>query len=45
MKSWEEATFEVVDLDETNYGGKTVTSFDNIFMNDEGVWEGTFVRS
>lgn len=43
MKNWERAEVEVMDLANTAYGGQVSPNFDDIFVNDEGNYEGTFV--
>ena len=43
IKNWETPSVEEVDLSETEYGGTTVTNFDNVYQNADGKWEGTFV--
>ena len=42
MKTWENAEIIEMNVTDTQYGGTTVTKFDNIYQNAEGNWEGTF---
>lgn len=41
MKTWINAELAEVTISETQYGGKTVTSFDNVYQNEKGNWEAT----
>lgn len=42
MKIWSNPEVEELNLSNTNYGGTTTKEFDDIFVNAEGNWEGTF---
>ena len=42
MKIWTNAELQEITISETQYGGQTVTKFDNVYQNDEGNWEATF---
>lgn len=42
MKIWTNAELEEITFSETQYGGTTVTDFDNLYQNGDGNWEGTF---
>lgn len=42
MKTWENAEIVEMNVADTQYGGTTVTDFDNIYQNADGNWEGTF---
>ena len=43
MNIWTDAELQEITISETQYGGITITDFDNIYQNAEGKWEGTFV--
>ena len=42
-KEWRTPSMEEVNLADTEYGGTTVTQFDNIYQDAAGNWGGTFV--
>lgn len=42
MKEWTNAEIEEFSLAETAHGGKVESDFDDIYVNADGKWEGTF---
>lgn len=42
MKIWTNAELMEITISETQYGGSSETTFDNIYQNADGNWEGTF---
>lgn len=45
MKEWMNPVMEELNIEETQYGGKHTKEFDDIYVNAEGNWEGTFKES
>lgn len=45
MKDWKNPELREIMLSETQYGGKNTIEFDDIYVNAEGNWEGTFKES
>lgn len=42
MKEWTKPAVEEIKVSQTQYGGKIGIEFDDIYVNSEGNWEGTF---
>lgn len=45
MKKWSAPVIEEMNIADTQYGGKSSIDFDDIYVNSEGKWEGTFKES
>ncbi len=44
-KNWLNPEVAEMEVAETQYGGINTKEFDDIYVNQEGNWEGTFVES
>ena len=42
MKNWTVPSVEELNVSNTQYGSPVVTTFDNVFTNDQGYTEATF---
>lgn len=42
MRTWENAEVMEINFSETEYGSRTAVQMDDVWVNDAGVWEGTW---
>lgn len=45
MKEWMNPELKEINISDTQYGGRKIWEFDDIYVNSEGNWEGTFKES
>ena len=41
-KKWIAPEMSEMNVADTQHGGETISTFDDIYVNKDGVWEGTF---